>query len=112
MLYVVVFHESIGSLRQVEENKHHIDTKIQREQFNKAVNTLTNIFDNNFIDPFDVTKAPGKLVNYSTGTHATNEVEKSMVNSLSKDQDMFESFVRKRLMRRLMDLNQQKRKLL
>ncbi|KAH3824137.1 hypothetical protein DPMN_125966 [Dreissena polymorpha] len=102
IFYVVVFDdESIGSLREVEENKHHTDTKSQREQFNKAVNTLTNIFDNNFIDLFDDTKAPGKLVNFSTGTHATNEVEKSMVNSLSKGQDTFESFVREGLVEKI-----------
>ncbi|KAH3787607.1 hypothetical protein DPMN_165733 [Dreissena polymorpha] len=81
----------------MEENKHYTDIRSQREQFNKAVTTLTNIFDTNFIDPFDVTKGPDKLVNFSTGTQASGEVIKSMINSLSRYEDMMASLVRERL---------------
>ena len=81
----------------MDENKHDTDTSSQREQYDKAVTTLTHIFDTNFIDPFDVTKAPAKIVNFATGSHATDDIEKSITNCLFKGQDMFESFVRERL---------------
>ncbi|KAH3709123.1 hypothetical protein DPMN_068584 [Dreissena polymorpha] len=56
--YSAIFHDSIDATSKPDDNKHHSDRNSKRNQYDKAVMSMTNIFDGNFIDPFDVTKTP------------------------------------------------------
>lgn len=65
--------------------------------YDKLVDKLENIFDANFIDPFGVMKTPNKLINFATGVHATDEIEKSLTECFETGAKMFETFVSERL---------------
>ncbi|XP_052278058.1 uncharacterized protein LOC127876693 [Dreissena polymorpha] len=91
--YSAVFHDSIHATSKPDDKKHNNDSNSKRNQYDKAVMSMTNIFDGNFIDPFDVTKTPEQLINFATGAHANEDVELSMKNCLTKGCELFESFV-------------------
>jgi hypothetical protein len=95
--YSMTFHNSLHDKTDNDNIKHHTDTKSKREQYNKTVLEMTNLFTSRYIDPFDLTNAPKKLVNFATGVFANKDVEDSMSQCLEKGYEMLESFVSERL---------------
>jgi hypothetical protein len=50
---------------------------------------MIDIYDTNFIDPFEVYTISEQLINFATGAHATAEVEQPMKNSFRKGRETF-----------------------
>ena len=53
------FHQIIASTKDEQHtHKHHSDTASKQQQYDKSVSKLVEMFEANFIDPFDVRKTP------------------------------------------------------
>ena len=55
---------------------------------NTHVGKLTNLFEDPFIDPFNLDEPPPHLVNIATGMVATTAVEGSLTGALQKGAEM------------------------
>lgn len=70
-------------LLQSTTNYHGMGQSAQK-RWNKDVQKLNQIFDDSYIDPFDLSDAPTQLVNIATGAVASSAVSESLTNSLEK----------------------------
>ena len=55
--YAAVFYQMFASTKDKQYNhKHHSNTASKRQQYDKSVSKLVDMFEATFIDPFDVRK--------------------------------------------------------
>ena len=59
----------------------------------KQVSDMIDHVTTKMTDPFDVTLHPPKLVNISTGMHATKDVQDSILSAIDEGERMLKSFV-------------------
>ena len=60
---------------------------------------MNKMFDSSYVDPFDLTNPPQKLINFATGAVAWPDIDKSMTCLIRKGTDLAITFVVERLVR-------------
>ena len=73
--------------------------KASQKRWNNHVKKMCDIhvFDDSYIDPFDLSDPPAQLLNITTGAVASSVIESSLVNALEKGTTMADKFVNDRL---------------
>ena len=97
-MFQTELHSNIKSQNGQKEQVHHTDNPSHKKQWENAIHKMDSMFDS-YIDPFDTSNAPNKLVNIATSEIATTEVQKSMVAYITKGQEMASKFISERLVR-------------
>jgi hypothetical protein len=67
--------------------------KASQKRWNSDVKKMYDIFDDSYIDPFELSDPPSQLLNISTGAVAPPVVERSLVNAIDKGTTMANQFV-------------------
>jgi hypothetical protein len=92
--YSTAFLDNICNPEQNSSDKqpqYHAGGKTAQERWNENVNTMIQMFDGAYIDPFEVSTT--NLINFATGAIAPSAIEESMVNALEKGATMASKFI-------------------
>ena len=98
--YSMEFHNSCQESPEKGKEKtiHHTASNANRKRWNEDLQKMKTMFDAaGYIDPFDLAKAPKRLVNIATGTMPTEEVEGSLISAIDKGKSLAHKFVHNRL---------------
>ena len=91
--YSAAFHEGISAPKKKGPIS---GSSFKSRTYDQNVKKIESMFESTFIDPFDTSKAPDRLINFATGVKATQEIEQSMTSCLDKGKALLESFVKDR----------------
>ena len=69
----------------------------QEKRWTSDVSKLQVMFEDSYINPFNISQAPEYLVNFATGAKAPEEIAKSMLQALDKGEKLAAAFVEERL---------------
>ena len=76
---------------------HNSCKKSNVKRWNSDCEKMKRMFEETYLDPFDIQSSPEHLVNFATGVIANREVEDSLLGALDKGEDLMQKFVRERL---------------
>ena len=97
--YSATFRQSIHASRKEDTSEsHHCTRNSEVNRWEKNVSKMKSMFESGtFVNPFQLSEVPDRLINFATGAVATPDIEESLVDALNKGERLAETFVEERL---------------
>ena len=99
--YSQVFHQEYCQSKKTQDSaQHHSDKPAEKRKWDSSIEKMDRMFEEAYLDPFDLNKAPAQLVNFATGAVARSDIQNSMLNYIKTGKEMAKKFVSERLTER------------
>ena len=92
--YAITYHNEVLP----SSHEGNIERESVQNRWNEDIEKMSTVFNNSFIDPFDLLDPPTGLVNIATSAVASADVQTSMLNALDTGKGMQDKFMQDRIL--------------